>query len=84
MNFWCPTTLVDIDGTEKTWPLPEAKHKFNFMNSAGLAYEADEVRRCVRAKLIQSDAVKHNDSLVIAQIEDEIRKQIGVRYAADE
>lgn len=76
--------MIDIDGTEKTWPLPEAAHEFNFTNSAGLAYEADEARRCIRSKLIQSDAVKHNDSLVIAQIEDEIRKQVGVRYAADD
>lgn len=75
---------MDIDGSEKTWPLPETKRKFNFMNSAGLRYEAEEVRRCIRAKLIQSDSVKHNDSLIIANIEDEIRKQIGVVYEADQ
>lgn len=83
-SFWCPTTLIDIDGTEKIWPLPEAKHKFNFINSSGLGYEAEEVRRCILAKKIQSDSAKHNDSLIIAHIEDEIRKQIGVNYAADD
>lgn len=76
--------MVDIDGTEKTWPLPEAKHKFNFNNSSGLSYEAEEVRRCILAKKTQSESVKHNDSLVIAHIEDEIRKQIGVHYPADD
>lgn len=49
----------------------------------GLSYEADEVRRCIRLKLTQSDSVTHNNSLVIARIEDEIRKQIGVEYPAD-
>lgn len=83
-KFWCPISVIDIDGTEKTWPLPEAKHEFNFMNSCGLRYEAEEVRKCIRGKLIQSEWVSHNESLIIANIEDEIRKQIGVHYPADD
>lgn len=82
-NFWSPTILNDIDGREKTWPLPEAKHKMNFVNSSGLRYEADEVRQCIRNRLTQSATVSHNESLIIAKIEDEIRKQIGVVYPAD-
>lgn len=75
--------MIDIDGRSKTWPLPEPKHKFNFINSCGLRYEAEEVRQCIRSGLIQSSIVSHNESLVIANIEDEIRKQIGVVYPAD-
>lgn len=83
-DFWCPTAVTAIDGSEKTWTLPVGKHEFNFKNSAGLSFEAEEVRRCVRAGLTQSDSVTHNNSLVIARIEDSIRKQIGVVYEADE
>lgn len=83
-DFWCSTSLIAQDGTEKSWALPDAKHAFNFKNSAGLSYEAEEVRRCIRSKSIQSNSVTHNNSLVIARIEDEIRKQIGVKYAADD
>lgn len=82
--FWCPTTIVDVDGTEKTWPLPEAKYEFNFKNSCGLRYEAEEVRKCIRAGKKESENVTHNESLLIAHIEDEIRKQIGVKYPEDE
>lgn len=82
-NFWCATILTDIDGHTKTWPLPETKHENNFINSCGLRYEAEEVRRCIRNGLIQSPTVSHNESLIIANIEDEIRKQIGVVYPAD-
>lgn len=53
------------------------------MNSSGLRYEAEEVRQCIRSGLIQSGNVSHNESLIIANIEDEIRKQIGVVYPAD-
>jgi len=84
IDFWCPISLIDVDGTEKTWPLPEAKHEFNFNNSCGLRYEAEEARKCIRAGKIQSESVSHNESLVIAHIEDEIRKQIGVRYPEDD
>lgn len=75
--------LIDIDGHKKTWPLPEGKHKYNFMNSSGLRYEAEEVRKCIQSGLVQSSIVSHNESLIIANIEDEIRKQIGVVYPAD-
>lgn len=83
-EFWCPVSLRDIDGTEKTWPLPKARYDFKFNNSAGLRYEADEVRRCIRGNKLQSEVVSHNDSLTIAHIETEIRKQIGVVYPEDE
>lgn len=45
-HFWCPTVVELPSGTINI-PLPEAKHKFNFINSAGLRYEADEVRSCI-------------------------------------
>lgn len=83
-SFWCPPSLTDVDGTEKQWPLPEAKHDFNFINSCGLRYEADEVRKCIRDGKTESENVTHNESLLIAHIEDEIRKQIGVKYPEDD
>lgn len=82
-NFWCPTSIVDVDGSEKTWPLPEAQYEFKHLNSCGLRYEADEVRKCIRDSKTESASVTHNESLLIAQIEDEIRKQIGVKYPED-
>ncbi|XP_031619041.1 trans-1,2-dihydrobenzene-1,2-diol dehydrogenase-like [Contarinia nasturtii] len=83
-SFWCPTSIIDIDGTEKTWPLPDAEHEFIHINSCGLRYEADEVRKCIRGGEKESENVTHNESLLIARIQDEIRKQIGVKYAEDD
>lgn len=64
--------------------MPEAKLEFNFPNSCGFRYEADEVRKCIRAGKTESDYVTHNDSLLIARLMDEIRKQIGVKFAEDD
>lgn len=72
-----------MDGNEKSWPLPKAKHEFYYPNSCGLRYEAIEIKRCIRAGLTECQTVSHSDSLGIARVEDEIRKQIGVRYEAD-
>lgn len=83
-QFWSPTTLIDIDGSEKNWPLPAAKYDFNFNNSCGLRYEAEEVRKVLRANQTQSEHVTHNESLTIARVQDEIRKQIGVKFPEDD
>lgn len=82
-DFWSPTSVITVDGTEKQWTLPKGKHAFNFKNSAGLSYEAEEVRRCIRAGLTESSSVTHDNSLTIAHIEDTIRQQIGVEYPCD-
>lgn len=84
LNFWCPTTIIDIDGQEKTWKLPEGKWKTNFLNSEGLRYEAMEVRKCIKEGKLESDDVSHSESILLAHIEDSIRKQVGVVFPEDE
>lgn len=45
-NFWCPT-MVELPSGTKTAPLPKLKYETNFINSAGLSYEAVEARDCI-------------------------------------
>lgn len=82
-DFWCPLKLTDLDGTTREDKLPNAQHPFNFMNSCGLRYEAEEVRQCIKAGRLQSTYVPHAESLIIAHIQDEIRKQVGVVFPED-
>lgn len=83
-EFWAPTDLSEGDAIEKSWPLPEAKHEFHLKNSCGLRYEAEATRLCIRSNRLESDLMSHAESVSIAHIQDEIRRQIGVRYPADE
>ncbi|XP_055917937.1 trans-1,2-dihydrobenzene-1,2-diol dehydrogenase-like [Eupeodes corollae] len=83
-NFWCPTSIIDIDGKQKEWVVPKGKQKTNFPNSEGLRYEAEEVRKCILDGKLQSEHMNHNESLLVARIEDSIRKEIGVVYPEDE
>lgn len=82
-SFWAPTSLIDIDGKRKYWKLPEAKHHFNFPNSCGLRYEAEEARKCIENGLLESPMMSHEESMKIARIQDECRKSIGVEYPED-
>ena len=46
--FWCPPSM-DVNGVREEFPLPAgAEHPFHFRNSQGLAFEAAEVRRCLK------------------------------------
>lgn len=50
----------------------------------GLGNEAAEVMRCLRAGLLESPLVPHAQTLSLMRQMDNIRAQIGVRYAADD
>jgi len=82
-SFWCPTEMVLPDKNVFKAPLLKINGHFNFTNSQGLAYEAQEVARCLKAGLKESPLVPLNESVLLAEICDEIRKQIGVKYDCD-
>ncbi|XP_063985486.1 trans-1,2-dihydrobenzene-1,2-diol dehydrogenase-like [Diachasmimorpha longicaudata] len=81
-QFWCPVKVELPSGTVEH-PLPVGPHEFNFLNSAGLRFEAMEARVCLKAGLKESPKISHAESLRIAEIEDELRRQLGVVYPQD-
>ncbi|XP_011176093.2 trans-1,2-dihydrobenzene-1,2-diol dehydrogenase [Solenopsis invicta] len=81
-EFWCPTKVELPTGTVKV-SLPKLKHEINFINSAGLSYEAAEARDCILKGLTESPKVSHETSLLLAKLEDELRRQLNVVYAED-
>ena len=83
-SFWITETVIDVDGSNKTWPLPEPGFETIFKNSAGFSYEAEAVRRNINEGKLENDIASHAESVQLARIEDEIRRQIGVRYPQDD
>ncbi|KAF7653286.1 hypothetical protein LDENG_00085200 [Lucifuga dentata] len=81
-NLWCPTSLV-VNGKETEYPVPEPCLPLNFINSTGMCYEAEEVRQCLLKGLKESAGMTHADSLMLAEVEDEVRRQVGVVYSQD-
>jgi len=49
----------------------------------GYVHEVIEAQRCWRAGLVESPAMTHAETLALMGVMDEIRRQIGLRYAAD-
>ncbi|KAM9860935.1 trans-1,2-dihydrobenzene-1,2-diol dehydrogenase-like [Aulostomus maculatus] len=78
----CPTTLV-VNDEETEYPLPEPCLPMNFTNSTGLRYEAEEVRQCLLKGLKESPRMPLADSVLLTEIMDEIRKQVGVSFNQD-
>ena len=83
-SFWATMNLIDVDGTNKTWPLPKPKYDTIFLNSAAFRYEAEAVRQSISEGKIENEVASHAESLQLARIEEEIRNQIGVKYSVDD
>ncbi|XP_062328012.1 trans-1,2-dihydrobenzene-1,2-diol dehydrogenase [Osmerus eperlanus] len=81
-HMWCPTSLV-VNGKETQYPVPEPYLPLNFLNSTGMRYEAEEVRQCLLKGLKESPGMTHSDSLLLAEVMDEARRQVGVVYSQD-
>lgn len=69
-------TVTRADGVARTVPTPYLGN--------GYVHEAIEAQRCWQAGLIESPGMTHEDTLALMGVMDEIRRQIGVRYAADQ
>jgi len=71
-----PRLTVTVDGRATVIETPN--------QGQGLWYEAAEVQRCVAAGEQESPLLPWAESLRLAALMDEIRGQVGVRYANDE
>ncbi|XP_049574444.1 trans-1,2-dihydrobenzene-1,2-diol dehydrogenase-like isoform X1 [Syngnathus scovelli] len=78
-HMWCPETMV-VNGKEKTYPVPEPHLPLNFVHTTGLRYEAEEVRQCLLKGMKECPIVSHAESLLLAEVKEEILKQVGVVY----
>ncbi|XP_050514506.1 trans-1,2-dihydrobenzene-1,2-diol dehydrogenase-like [Diabrotica virgifera virgifera] len=81
-KFWCPTTL-EVNGVVIEFPLIKNEGEFNYLNSAGLAYEAEEARQCIMKNKIESSKITHDNTLELAQLMDKLRAELGVVFPAD-
>jgi len=80
--FWC-ADKVYLNDVKYEFEYPPTAEPCNFWNSSGLRYEAIEVRKCIKAGKIESDVMSHKDSILLATITDDIRRQIGAKYDVD-
>jgi hypothetical protein len=65
-------------------PLPAYDpNLFHCPHTVGLFYEIDHVWSCIRAGKTESDWMGLDESIEVAKIMDECRRQLGVRYPQD-
>lgn len=62
-------------------PGQEEIHKFDIPgNAKGYIWEADEVARCIASGRLESKRMPHSETILMMEVFDEIRRQIGVKY----
>ncbi|XP_014911131.1 uncharacterized protein LOC106961727 isoform X3 [Poecilia latipinna] len=80
--MWCPTSII-VDRKETEYPIPERCLSLNFTYSTGKRYEVEEVRQCLLKGLKESPVTPHAYTLLLAEMGDEIRRQVDVVYSQD-
>ncbi|XP_066245018.1 trans-1,2-dihydrobenzene-1,2-diol dehydrogenase-like [Euwallacea similis] len=80
--FWAPLSYT-LNGEVKEKPIFKNERKFNFWNSAGLAYQAIEVRKSIFEGKTESSTVPHEETIQLAAWMDQIRKELGVVFSID-
>jgi dihydrodiol dehydrogenase / D-xylose 1-dehydrogenase (NADP) len=82
--MWTPTE-IETPGGKQSWVLPTGNiHPFNYGNGGNMSYEAQHVRDCLLAGKLESPLISLDETLIIAQIMQDIRTQAGVVYPQDE
>lgn len=79
--FWCPTSLKTPTQLYE-YSLPVTSEPTRFKNSAGFVYEIQAVRQGILAGLLELPEISHSNSLLIADIQDEILAQLGNTYSS--
>lgn len=59
------------------FPLPEPCKPTVFINSVGLCYEAEEVRRCLKEGKIESEAMPLEHSQIVSEVMRSVIEQLG-------
>ncbi|KAI1695157.1 oxidoreductase family, NAD-binding rossmann fold domain-containing protein [Ditylenchus destructor] len=88
--FWRPPKLekkIQSDQTPKSttmeFPFPKTEHTYFYPNSVALCYEIDHIYECLRDGKLESENTPLACSLQLAEVFDEIRAQLGVRFPQD-
>lgn len=80
------STRTDSQDKKFDFPLPknaESNPPLNFPNSQGMQYQATAVATAIANSLVECPEYPPSETLEIMKVMDEIRKQIGVKYAVD-
>ncbi|ESO08619.1 hypothetical protein HELRODRAFT_74868 [Helobdella robusta] len=78
-DFWCCETII-ICGKPSTKKMPNDHVATNYPKTIGFVYEIEQIGKCLNKKEIEAPQARHCDSLLVAEISDEIFNQLGICY----
>lgn len=83
-EFWCPTKIKVNGLLYEFEPLIENKSvKYHYQNAAGFSYIAEDTRRCIEQKKIESEHMTFKDSLQLLSTTETLRRMVGNLFPED-
>lgn len=82
--YWGPSKVI-TPTKEYDFPMPTSSTlpPPDELLSTGYVYEIEEVRRCINGGLLESPVVTHKEMIMMKEILDEARRQVGVKFDQD-
>ncbi|XP_071522465.1 trans-1,2-dihydrobenzene-1,2-diol dehydrogenase-like [Panulirus ornatus] len=80
---WCPESFESPSGKFVSL-LPNTGQSFIYTNGQGMMYETMEVRRCIKQGLLESPMMSLDETMVLAEVIEQIRRQVGVTFPQDD
>jgi hypothetical protein len=76
-----PTRYRVVPSKQGDRPVRVRDVDFTFpANGHGMFYEADEAARCIRDGRLESETMPWDESILVMEVMDEVRKQGGLKY----
>lgn len=80
-HFWFPTKVILPNGREEIFKLPGGEKTVS--RTVAFIYLIDEVQKCIKKGLLESEVHDHNCTLQIIAWMEMWRKQLEVKYDLD-
>lgn len=73
---------LTVNGVTETFPFPEdlRQNGLEQIKRPGFVYQAQEVRDCIQKGLLESPRFTHQETLTVAAIMEEVKRQIGLNF----
>lgn len=73
-----------MNGKKINTDFRDKEREYNYPNSAGLRFQAEEMRQRMLQKQITSAVVPPEETVLLAELTSEVHKQLGIEFPPTE
>ena len=77
-------TEIEVNGKKISTEFRDQQKDYNYPNSAGLRFQAEEVRQQLMKKKLTSEVMPPEHSILISELTADVHKQLGIEFPETE